>query len=85
MHGIITSESAQDHRHYIKFSCPFVQKSLFQHFSREWFFETGKLHEPFENLSDVFTPNGLNIQNLAKRYQTYLTQVATYKTELTSQ
>lgn len=71
MNGIIAVEQTSQEL-YVKFACPFIQKTLFQYFANELFHYTGKLHEPFENLTDVFPGNGLNIRNLMKRFEGYL-------------
>jgi hypothetical protein len=71
MNGIIAVEQTPQDL-YVKFVCPFIQKTLFQYFANELFHYTGKLHEPFESLADVFTDDGLNIRNLMKRFEGYL-------------
>ena len=73
MNGVIDIESAPGEL-YSKFASPFVQKRLFNYFAHELFDYTGKLHEPFENLSDVFTEKGLNIRSVMNRFETYLKQ-----------
>ncbi len=70
--GAIDHESGDASAPYIKFASPFVQKRLFNYFAYELFSYTGKLHEPFEDLSDVYTPAGLNFRGLAVRFQAYL-------------
>lgn len=57
---------------YIKFACPFVQKRLFNYFSYQLFDYMGKLYEPFEEMSDVYTDAGLNLRGLALRFQAHL-------------
>ncbi len=57
---------------YVKFSCPYIQKRLFNYFSHELFHYMGKLYEPFENFDDIITDKMLNIRNLMRRYQEYL-------------
>jgi hypothetical protein len=57
---------------FVRFSSPFVQKRLFNYFSDELFDETGKLREPFEDLSDTLTETSLNIRNLMRRFEIYL-------------
>ncbi|MDM8517381.1 AAA-like domain-containing protein [Desulfobacterales bacterium HSG16] len=69
--GVIDTEKVKDNL-YVKFSSPFVQKRLFNYFSRELFGYVGKIVEPFENLEDTITKEYLNIPNLMKRYQKYL-------------
>jgi hypothetical protein len=73
MNGVIDLEIAGAEK-YIKFASPFVQKKIFNRFSDEIFNYTGKLYEPFEDLSDVITNDTLNMGKLLKRYQLYLQQ-----------
>ncbi|MCP4352889.1 MAG: hypothetical protein GY795_46150 [Desulfobacterales bacterium] len=71
MNGVIDSEKAGREK-YVKFSSPFVQKRLFNYFAHKLIGYTGKLIEPFEDLSDTFTRDSLNIRNLIRRFETYL-------------
>jgi len=71
MNGVTDIENTPENL-YVKFSSPFIQKRLFNYFSDELFEETGKLQEPFEDLSNIFTQKGLNIKNLMKRFEVYL-------------
>ncbi len=71
MNGVITFER-EEQEFYVKFASPFVQKRLFNYFSKDLFRYMGKLHEPFEDMSDVYAQEGLNIRGLALRFQTYL-------------
>ncbi len=71
MNGVTDIENTPENL-YVRFSSPFVQKRLFNYFSGELFEDTGKLHEPFEDLSDTFTEKGLHIKNLMQRFETYL-------------
>ncbi|WP_207691194.1 AAA-like domain-containing protein [Desulfonema limicola] len=71
MNGVIDPEKTQD-KTYIRFSCPFVQKRLFNYFSFELFRYMGKILEPFEDTSDTITETGLNIKNLLRRYERHL-------------
>ncbi|MDM8517398.1 hypothetical protein QUF76_14465, partial [Desulfobacterales bacterium HSG16] len=59
-------------RYYVKFSCPFVQKRLFNYFSGKIFNQMGRLYEPFDDLDDAVTKQGLNIENIIRRYHEYL-------------
>ncbi len=68
----ISTTSATEN--YVRFSNPFVRKRLFNYFSGELFSYTGKLHEPFEDLSDTFGKDSLNIRNLMRRHQDHLKQ-----------
>jgi len=71
MNGVIDIEHTRKEL-YVKFPSPFVQKRLFYYFSDQVFDEMGRVYEPFEDLSDSITSDGLNIRNLMKRHQTYL-------------
>ena len=71
MNGVIDRESAEM-RFFVRFSSPFVQRRLFNYFSRELFPDMGRLTEPFDDLSDIFTPGGLDIGSLMQRYEKYL-------------
>jgi AAA-like domain len=71
MNGVINYEKQGRTEYYVKFSCPLVQKRLFNYFANELFPNMGKLHEPFENLGDTIDEAKLNPRNLLKRYQIY--------------
>ncbi len=71
MNGVIDYEEHNRTEYYVKFSCPMVQKRLFNYFSNEIFPDMGKLHEPFDNLDDTIDETNLNPRNLLKRYQNY--------------
>ncbi len=72
MNGVFDREKAGSTENYVRFSSPFVQKRLFNCFSQDMFGYTGKLFEPFEDLSDTFTEDGLNIRGLMRRFEIYL-------------
>jgi len=74
MNGVIDRDVSEESAYQVKFACPFVQKRLFNYFARELFDYTGKLREPFENLSAILAPEGLNIKNLMTRFEVYLKQ-----------
>ncbi|MDM8527727.1 AAA-like domain-containing protein [Anaerolineales bacterium HSG24] len=59
---------------YAKYPCPFVQKRLFNYFSRELFPQVGQLHDPFDDMSNTITETSLNIENLLQRYGVYLAE-----------
>ncbi len=71
LNGVIDHEKVGD-RYFVRFSCPFVQKRLFNYFAHELFHYTGKLHEPFEDLDDAVTETDLHIANLIRRFEGYL-------------
>jgi len=78
MNGIIDYEKEKNKQgkitNYIKFANPFVQKRLFNRFSREMFKHLGNIIDPFEELEDIITEKSLNVRNLIKRYQKYISQ-----------
>ena len=74
MHGIIDSQEQGETTHYIKFSCPFIQKRLFAYFSDDIFQRIDRLYDPFEDLDDAITPHSLDIKNIIKHYRAYLSE-----------
>ncbi len=72
MNGVVDKEVDDDIRYYLRFSSPFVQKRLFNYFSRTLFKQMGRLVEPFLKLDHVITPSHLDIPGLMKLYQDYL-------------
>ncbi|MEE4359241.1 MAG: AAA-like domain-containing protein, partial [Desulfococcaceae bacterium] len=71
MNGVIRPEK-EGSRSYVRFSCPFVQKRLFNYFSFELFRYMGQLLEPFEDITDTITEGELHITNLLRRYERHL-------------
>lgn len=78
MNGLIDSVPAPNDVFGIsevcRFSSPFVQERLFSGFSNEMFGDKGPLLalELFDELQDVFTPEGLDVPKLLERYRGYL-------------
>ena len=72
MNGVIDREKENRLEYYVKFSCPFVQKRLFNYFSSELFHSMGRLYDPFASLDNTVTETHLDIKNLVKLYQSYL-------------
>jgi hypothetical protein len=70
MNGVIDIEEGDDL--YVKFSCPFVQKRLFNYFSHELFPHMGKLYEPFEDVKHIISEDYLHVRNLMRRYENHL-------------
>lgn len=72
LNGVVDIEPVSWRENYVKFSCPFVQKRLFNYFARELFRDLGQLYAPFEDLSDTITEDSLNVLKLLQRYEHYL-------------
>ncbi len=72
MNGLVDKELAPDSRYYLRFSCPLVQKRLFNYFSNTYFRQMGALVDPYIDMDEVVTDTRLNIPHLLKLYQTYL-------------
>ncbi|MGE5340427.1 MAG: hypothetical protein ACM3SY_02990 [Candidatus Omnitrophota bacterium] len=71
MNGVITTE-AGPLQYYVKFSCPFVQKSLFDYFSNQIFKHMGQLIQPLDTMNDAIDDEKLHVPNIIQRYRTYL-------------
>jgi len=74
MNGVIAEEKSGPKEYYVKFSCPFVQKRIFNFFSRRFFSYLGQLIHPLDTLEDAVDEENLYIPNIIKRYQAYLTK-----------
>ncbi|HLP45838.1 MAG TPA: AAA-like domain-containing protein [Candidatus Kapabacteria bacterium] len=74
MNGVITEEKVSDDEYYLKFSCPFVQKRIFNYFSNRFFSYLGQLIHPLDAMDDAINEETLYIPNIIKRYQAYLTK-----------
>ncbi|MCP5053004.1 MAG: hypothetical protein GY940_37905 [bacterium] len=72
MNGVIDRVKENRTDYYVKFPCPFIQKRLFNYFSRDIFPNMGRLHELYANLDNAISKTHLNIPNLLKLYETYL-------------
>ncbi len=74
LNGVIDWEKEGVNEYYVKFPCPFVQKRLFNYFAEELFPDVDKLYGPFEDLADTITKEQLNVKNLLRRYEQYLSE-----------
>ena len=74
MNGVIDEEKVGLEDYYVRFSCPFVQKRIFNYFSREIFKHLGLLIHPLDAMEDAVTEETLHIPNIIKRYQAHLTK-----------
>lgn len=72
MNGIVEKDVRDRTEYFVKFSCPFVQKRLFNFFSDELFHKMGTLTDPFVKLDNVITDTEINIPNLLALYQAYI-------------
>ena len=72
LNGVVSYARANLGENYVKFSCPYVQKQLFDYFAREIYSDLDGLYDPFEDLSDTITDKNLNIPRLLLRYEQYL-------------
>lgn len=72
MNGVIDEEKVGHKEYYVKFSCPFIQKRIFNRFSREMFKYLGPLIHPLDGMKDAVSQDSLNIPNILNRYKAYL-------------
>jgi len=72
MNGVIDIQIENRIEYYAKFSSPFVQKRLFNYFSRELFRYIGNLTSPFESIDHVIDDNRIHIKSLMQLYEKYL-------------
>ncbi len=72
LNGVIDREVEDKDKYYVKFTCPFVQKRLFNYFAYNLFRDVGRVYKPFEELDEIITEHSLNVENLLRRYEVYL-------------
>ncbi len=72
LNGVIEPQKEKRTEYYVRFASPFVQKRLFNYFSRDIFKQMGRLMEPMTDLDTVMNPAGLDIRGLMSLYQEYL-------------
>jgi hypothetical protein len=77
MNGVIAEEKEEgdgeeEDNYYLKFSCPFVQKRIFNFFSNRFFSYLGQLIHPLDAMKDAINEETLHIPNIINRYRTYL-------------
>ncbi len=72
LNGVIDVVQTAPTTYEIKFSCPFVQKRLFNYFANDLFPMIDHLYDPFDVLTVTITDDSLTIPNLLGRYETYL-------------
>ncbi len=74
MNGVIDEEKTDADKYYLRFSCPFVQKRIFDYFSSQFFSYLGQLIHPLDAMEDAVDDENLYLPNIMKRYQAYLTK-----------
>ncbi len=72
MNGVISWEKTDDSENAVRFSSPFVQKRLFNFFSREIFQTVDRLYDPMTDIEAVAGEDGIDVPGLMKLYRTYL-------------
>ncbi len=72
MNGVIDRERSGHAKNAVRFSCPFVQKRLFNYFSHEIFRTVDRLYDPMTDVEAVAGDDGVDIPGLMKLYQDYL-------------
>lgn len=73
MNGVIDIEDAGD-RLFTRFSCPFVQKRLFNYFSRDIFQTVDHLYDPMTDIEAIVGSEPIDIIGLMTLYQDYIRQ-----------
>jgi len=72
MNGIIDRKKISHTENGVKFSCPFVQKRLFNYFSRQIFETMDHLYDPMTDIGAIVGENKIDIPGLMALYRTYL-------------
>lgn len=70
--GVTDIEETDDQRLYVKFSCPFVQKRLFNYFTKDLFDISDDLYGPFDDIELAIDETRIDIRQMMKFYQKYL-------------
>lgn len=70
--GVIGIEETDDQKLYAKFSCPFVQKRLFNFFTDDLFDVSYDLYGPFDDIELAIDETRIDIRQMMKFYQKYL-------------
>jgi len=72
MNGVVEIDEVSVSESYVRFPCPYIQKRLFNYFSRELYNRLDGLYDPFDDLLDTITEETLHIPQLLRRYEAYL-------------
>jgi hypothetical protein len=70
--GVIDIDKEDQISYYARFPSPFVQKRLFNYFSRDLFRYSGRLTDPFEKIDHIINDSSIHIKNLMQLYERYL-------------
>ncbi len=74
MNGVIDREKISRTENAVRFSSPFVQKRLFNYFSREIFRTMDHLYDPMTDIEAVVKGDSIDIPALMRLYRQYLVQ-----------
>ncbi len=74
MNGVIDRDNIDGAENAVRFSSPFVQKRLFNYFSREIFRTMDHLYDPMTDIEAVAGETDIDVSALIALYQTYLDQ-----------
>jgi len=78
MNGVIIFEEdnnqIENQSTYMKFSCPFVQKRLFNRFANQFYKNMGLVIKPFEDIDHIITDTDIYVSNLLRRFQLYFNE-----------
>jgi len=74
MNGVVDFEIVEGVERYLRFPSLFVQRRLFNFFSVELFLSLGRLYDPLIDLTPVIDEERIDIGQLMRLYQEYLTE-----------
>lgn len=72
LNGVIDREKGEGGGNVVRFASPFVQKRLFNFFSREIFPAVDHLYDPMTDIEAVVAPTDIDVPAVLRLYQTYL-------------
>jgi hypothetical protein len=72
LNGVIDREKLADGGNVVRFASPFVQKRLFNFFSREIFPAVDHLYDPMTDIEAMVGPADIDVPAVLRLYQTYL-------------
>ncbi len=72
MNGVVEREKTGVGKNTVRFSCPFVQKRLFNYFSREIFTTMDHLYDSMTDIEAIVDETDIHVPALIRLYQIYL-------------